>query len=511
MQHSVKMLVNTIASYLRIIANGIVSIIVTRIALNALGVYDFGLYNLMAGTIALLSFVNTALLISSQRYFSIALGKKDNLLLQRYFSSSLVIHGFLSVIMIIVLLSLQPVLFNYVLNINPDQLKVAKIIYQIMILSTCITMLCVPFAAMMNAFEDIAALSYINIGSYIIRLLAALSLLYFKSHLLIIFSVIIFLSICFKFIVEMIWCRCKYSIISFSLRKYFNRYTCNEMIGFSSWNTIGSFSVLIRDEGVAIMLNSFFGTAINAAYGIANQVNSLVLSFASNLTTVFAPSIMQAKGAEDNVRMRYLAIFSSKISLMLSSTMGLPILLLLEPILNIWLKEVPPYTIAFCRFIICCFLIQQTYPGINRMIYATGNIKYYQLGIFIIFTSIIPVGILLFHLGYSPTCIFYVMISSQIAAMVWTLYIAKKLCSIKIIPILFQSVLIPIAIFVSLYYISEMILNKYIIPHSIYTIIGVFLVILVIYVGLTFWLVLNNQERGFIINFMKACINNRLK
>ncbi len=480
------------------------SIIVTRIALNALGVDDYGLYNLMAGTIALLSFVNSALLISSQKYFSIAIGKKDNLLLQKYFSGSIIIHSIFSIIIIAVLLGLQPLLFNYVLNINHEQVPVAKIIYQIMIVSTCVTMNCVPFAAMMNAYEDIAALSYINIGSYVIRLGAALSLLYFKDNLLTIFSVIIMLSICFKLFGEIIWCKVKYKTIQFNPKHNLDRKICKEMTGFASWNTLGSFSVLIRDEGVAIMLNSFFGTAINAAYGIANQVNSLVLSFASNLTTVFAPSIIQAKGAGNEERMKFLAVFSSKMSLILSCAIGLPILVLLEPILQIWLKEVPAYTLVFCKYIIFCFLIQQIYPGINRMIYATGKIKNYQIGIFFFFVSIIPIGIICFKQGFSPITIFYIMMTSQIAAMAWTLYLSKKLCALKIKPILIHSILIPFVLFLAIYNMFDICYDKFVENYSVQTTLICCIIVIATYLPLAYFLILNKYEKGMILGMIKS-------
>lgn len=488
MSHSVKMMVNTIASYLRIGANGIVSIIVTRIALNALGVEDYGLYNLMAGTIALLSFVNSALLISSQRYFSIALGKKDNVLLQQYLSSSLIIHVVFAVAILIILFAIQPILFNFILNIQPDKVFVAKIIYDIMIMSTCVTMLCVPFAALMNAFEDIAALSYINIGSYVIRLGAAVSLLYLKSNLLVIFSSIILLSIFFKLLAEYIWCKRKYKELKIRIEKGSDRRTINEMTGFAGWNTLGAFSVVIRDQGVAIMLNSFFGTAINAAYGIANQVNSLVLSFASNLTTVFAPSIIKAKGADNEGRMRFLAVFSSKMSLILSCSMALPILLFLTPILKLWLNEIPEYTVTFCQYIICCFLITQIYPGINRMIYATGKIKNYQVAMFAAFVSIIPIGIILLNQGFHASSVLVVMIFSQLFVMCYSLYLGYKLCGLDINRIMLRSIVIPAILFSVLYFglsyifslsSSGSVIN--IISYSILSI-GIYLILAVVFI-----------------------------
>jgi len=449
------MLQNTLASYFRIICNAIVTLIVTRIALKYLGVNDFGLYNLLAGTIALLSFVNGALLISAQRFFSIAIGENNTDKLKHYYASSIVVHSILSLIIILVLVIIQPMLFNGLLNIEAGKETTAQIVYDIMVISSGLTMLSIPFAALMNAYEDIAALSFINILSYVIRLCAALSLMFLSDHLLIAYSFIVLLSIFSKVSGELIWCRKKYDAARIKVKDWSTRQGCREMLGFASWNTLGSCSILIRDEGVAILLNVFFGTVVNAAYGIANQVNALVLSFASNLTTVFAPSIIQAKGSGDNDRMLFLAVFASKMSFILSCLFALPILTFLHSILTIWLGNIPEYTEVFCHYIIICFLIQQLYPGINRAIYATGKIRNYQIAMFVVFTMILPIGIFLFRLGYAPFTILFAMILSQIAFMVISVYTAGKLCGLKKKMFFSRVIILPVLLFVAVLKISN--------------------------------------------------------
>ncbi len=508
MRHSFKMAINTAASYFRIACNAIVTLIVTRIALSHLGVNDFGLYNLLAGTIALLSFVNGALLISSQRYFSIAIGEGNMSKLKHYYSSSIAIHAILSVVIIVCLLFIQPILFNGVLNIEQGKEIVAQVVYDIMVISSALTMLSIPFAALMNAYEDIAALSFINIGSYVIRLCAAFSLMIFSENLLIIYSVIILVSIFFKVFGEYYWCRRKYAAARIKLKEWCSKSTCKEMMGFAGWNTLGSCSVLIRDQGVAVILNVFFGTVVNAAYGIANQVNSLVLSFASNLTTVFAPAIIQAKGAGDNNRMLFLAVFSSKLSFTLSSLFALPILTFLHNILHIWLGDIPEYTEIFCRYIIFCFLFQQIYPGINRAIYATGRIRLYQIAMFIAFTIILPVGILLFKMGYAPYTILYMMTFSQIAFMFFTVYIARKLCALDIKKFIVQSIILPIVIFSILLYAGAIVANSLKID-SILGIIVSSVIIDICYLAISLAISFEREERK-LLNELIATLKNKI-
>lgn len=507
MRHSTKILVNTSASYIRIIANAIVTLIVTKIALNALGVNDFGLYNLLAGTIALLSFVNSALLISSQRYYSIAIGKNDTLLLKKYFAASIYIHIGLAILICGILLLLQPILFNELLNIEEGKETAAKGVYDIMVISSGLTMISIPYSALMNAYEDIAALSFINIGSYIIRLFAAISILYFENNLLLIYASIVLLSIFFKVGGVFIWCRIKYSVTKAQLAKHFDKTICKEMFGFAGWNTLGSFSVLIRDEGVAVVLNIFFGTAINAAYGIANQVNSLVLSFAANLTTVFAPSIIQAKGAGNEERMLFMAVFSSKMACTLSCLMALPILVFIKPILHIWLTNIPDYTEIFCQYIIYCFLIQQIYPGINRMIYATGEIKYYQIGMFLSFISILPIGYSLFITGFTPPTILFIMTISQIIVLCLSIFIAYKKCGLNLYQFIAKSILIPAIVFACILLLSKGLLHNIVtIDCSLFQIIGFSIIIAVIYISLIFKFSFTSSERSIIKQLIHSLI-----
>lgn len=508
--HSLKMVINTSATYTRTIVNGVVTLILTRIALNTLGVYDFGLYNLLAGSIALLSFLNSALSISAQRFFSIAIGSKKENLLKQYFCGSFLIHIILTLILILILTLIQPYLFRFVLNIEESKIHVAVLIYYIMVTSSALILLGVPFAALMNAFEDISIISYITILSYVIRLGGGIILLFIDSHKLVVYSMTMLLSVVFLVIIEVCWCRAKYSKITIWDRTKINKEDCLKLAKFAAWNTFGASSILIRDQGVAVTLNYYFGTILNAAYGIAIQVNSLVLSFAGNLTMVFAPAIIQAKGAENHLRMIKLAIFSSKISFILSCCMGLPLLLFLHEVLELWLNEIPPYTEIFCKYLIFGFIIQQLYPGINRMIYAMGKIKAYQISLFLIYTSVIPVGIILFKIGYSPVSIIVSTVIGQIGVLFSTLVFSIKYCNLSIKDMMVHSIIIPTAVFLLIYTLLSLLLTK------TYTIIEVILysiIIIIIWGGTAYKFILSKDEQSMLkdlYNILKSKISCRL-
>ena len=335
MTHSKKILLNTVAVYIKIIINTIITLISTRIVLQCLGVNDFGLYNLISGVIVLLSFLNGALMVSTQRYLSIAIGEKNLVKLESYFNASVSIHIITAIVLVILLLVLQPLLINVILNIPKDSVNTAHIIYDIMIASSALTLLQVPYSATMNAHEDIYVWAITEAVNCILRFGAAVLLIYIDSNKLEIYTMLVFCALIISIGFKYMWCRIKYSETKLEIHKMKNKTQIKEMLGFVGWNTFGSLAVLVRNQGVAILLNVFFGTVINAAYGIANQVNGLVMTLASTITTVFSPTIIQARGAGDNEKMIRIAILSSKLSFLISSVTALPLLLLMPQILNI--------------------------------------------------------------------------------------------------------------------------------------------------------------------------------
>lgn len=447
MQHSHKLVLNSVVSVARIIVNGIVTLLATRIALKALGADDYGVYNLIAGVITLLSFVNGALMISAQRFYSIAIGQNKKQLLNEYFNTSLGLHIFIGIFIAFVFLLLKPWLFSGILNISQNSISDAKSVYDLMVLSSVITIIGVPYSAIINANEDMSVLALSSVVSNVIKLLAAVVLLYINSKLLIVYTGITVCSVAIKLLIEFLWSNTRYDSTSIHFRLFINKEHCKKMIGFIGWNTLGTAGVLVRNQGIAVVLNIFFGTAINAVYGIANQVNSLVLSFASTITTIFTPSIIQAKGEGNVKRMLEVSILSSKLSFFISSLISLPILGFTNEILDLWLTEYPDKTVLFCRYIVISFLVSQLFPGINRAILAVGKIKWYEIFTFFYFIVIIPVSVLLFRLGFQAEVIMFLMVLSHVAILLLTIRYAKKYCGLDARGFLVHSVILPIIIY----------------------------------------------------------------
>ncbi len=509
MKHSTKLLLNTIASYGRIIVNTIVTLISTRLALKYLGADDFGLYNLIAGVVLMLSFFNGSLMISSQRYFSIAIGEGNKSKLNQYFNASLGIHIVISGVIGVALVAMMPFLFNGFLKIPEGRENVAIVVYLVMVFSAISTVATIPFSAIMNAREDLVVLSLIDIVYCFGKLVAAVALLFVTQHLLVTYSVIMLMAVVFKMLLEIVWSVRKYAEAKLQKHFLFDRNISREMLGFVGWNTLGSVAVIVRNQGVAIALNVFFGTVVNAAYGIAHQVNALVLSFASTLTTVFTPMIIQAKGAGNDKKMLESAILSSKLSFLLSSMMSLPILMFMKELLELWLSDFPKYTESFCVLTVYSFLIQQLYPGVNRAVYATGKIKGYQISLSIFLISIIPIGTSLFYLGFPPISIMVVMIVSQVLTLLSTVFFAWKYCNLDISEFLLKSISLPVALFLLAITLSGWIrqsLPSTISPSLMILVSGI---LALLFSLCYFFIVLNRPERKSLISIVANLRNHK--
>lgn len=419
-----RVFVNTLALYTKIVINIVVSLYLTRLVLNVLGVNDYGIYNLIAGTIAFLSFLNSALSSSSQRYFNVLQGKKDYEGLKKYFSSSIIIHALLSLVFIAIFEIAYFFVFDGFFNIAEDRIYEAKVVYQLTAISTIVTVMGVPYTSAINANEDLVFFAVVESICSVMKLGLIWLFKIPNLNALILYSVWISFITVLGVALKWWWCQKKYPECQ-KLHFSFAKDIITNMLSFSGWNALGAFAMVCRSQGVAFVINIFWGTAINAVYGIANQVNGQLVYFSQMLTASFAPQIMKSVGEGNYDKLRFLSLFSSKIAFFMSAILAIPMILSIDYILELWLKNVPQYTSDFCVLTIFVFLIMQLYPGIVRAIMAVGKIKYYQIAISVLLILPIGGGIILYKMGFNSYSICYVMIAAQFLSLLVTLYFAK--------------------------------------------------------------------------------------
>lgn len=451
MNISSRIFLNTIVLYAKIVISLVINLVLTRVVLAALGIEDFGIYNLIAGIIAILAFVQSALMSSSQRYLSVALGEKDDIKTCRFFSAGVLIHIGLGILIVTLFEACGFFLFDGFLNIPSERIEVAEVIYQVMILSTFFTMLGVPFHATINSYEDIWFYGLVQILCMVLRLGILLGFTYIHADKLIVYSGWMAATIIIGEVASMIWCFLKYDIckhMSISYNKLKDE--IKAMMGFAGWNTLGAFAIAARNQGVSIVLNIFFGPKINGVFGLANQVDGHLSSFANNLTASLSPQIVKSYGQKDIPRLQRLSLFACKLSFMLSAVFAIPLLIELPLILKVWLIEVPPFAEIYVKLVLFLFLILELYPGLNRGIQAVGEIKWQQISSSVCVILPIPIGIALFAMGCTHYTIVYVMILMQVVSLGIHVYWANRLYGLSY-KLMLQFIINSILVFAIIY------------------------------------------------------------
>ena len=314
MQTKKKIVFNTIILYLKIIVSMAISLVSIPLVLKALGASDYGLYNLVAGVITMLAFLNNSMTVSSQRYMSVAMGEQNEHKINIVYNTSFVLHLLLGAIVVIALEFIGVFALDS-LNIEPSRLSVAQIIYQFLVFSTFAKILSVPFDAIINAYEDMLAFSVIEIIDSILMLLFALSLPFAPIDKLIYYGGCVSLIGILTLFMKYGWCRNTYK--NNHIKPFYYKYELKikEMLGFTSWNLFGSIALMGRNQGVAIIINLFLGTIANAAYGIANQINGALSNFSSTFQRAINPQLMKSEGMNNRERLLRISFISSKFKL----------------------------------------------------------------------------------------------------------------------------------------------------------------------------------------------------
>lgn len=392
MQAVNRIVCNTSIQYVRLLFTFGLSLFSTRFILIALGDIDYGIYNLLSGIILLLSFVNAAMTVTTQRYLSVSQGSGDLLQQNRIFINSLVLHIILAVIVIILIEISGLFIFNGFLNIPEQRISEAYYVYHFMGLTVFFTVLSVPFVATLTAHENIFWISIVYIIEAILKFLISVLLIYFFKFKLITYGLLITLVSAVTFFLYAFYCQRKYVECSVVSIRYWDKKTIKMLASFASWNLLNVLTSLGENQGLAILLNKFMGAYINAAYGIANQVSSQLNFISQSLLNAVNPQIMKSEGMCDRGKMLRLSMLTSKYGFFLLAIFALPCIFEMPSILRTWLGDVPNYTVLFCRWMLVVALLNQLTIGLASANQAIGKIKIYMLTIGSIRLLILPLG-----------------------------------------------------------------------------------------------------------------------
>ena len=503
-----KIIVNTIILYAKIFIDMILALWTVPLVMRALGQSDYGLYNLVAGVVSMLTFLNGSMTVVTQRYMSVTMGKNNLKELNQVYNASIRIHIVLGIILVAMLEICSPLLFNGFLNIDTGRTGTAEIIYQFMIISTLFTIMAVPFDATLNAYENMLAFSLVSISEALLKLLLAFSLCIVSSDRLIVYGLGIAVISILGVLVRFTLVNNNYKDLKIRIKQAIPKPLYYSMLSYAGWNTFGSVAMMGKNQGIAIVLNLFKGTTINASYGIANQVNGLLSSFTSNIQKAISPQLMKNEGANNHNMMVEMSFSLVKIATIVFAIMAVPLVIEMNQVLTIWLHDdIPPYTVVFCQLIIIMQLLFQFTSGVALAIDAVGNIKQYRIVLSAVLVLNIPFAYLLMKMGYPPYYAIMSMIVVEGVCMLVRLYFARKTAGLPVKEYLTKC-FYPL-IFVIVLSLGGGYLLHLILPETIIRVFAVILATGIVTLCSAYKYVLNVKEKRVILSFLND-IRNRI-
>ena len=392
---------NTLLLYVRMLFTMAVSLFTSRVILNTLGVEDYGINNVVGGIVTMFSVLSGSLSSSISRFITFELGKRNIERLKTIFSTGVNIQLGMSVLIIIIAEAVGIWFLNAKMNIPADRMVAANWVFQCAILTFVLNLLSVPYNAAIIAHEKMSAFAYISVVEVTLKLIIVYMLTISPFDRLKTYAVLLlFVGAVIRFIYGYY---CKRHFEECTYHFVFDKPVLKEMTGFAGWNFLGNGAYMLNTQGVNILMNLYFGVAVNAARGIATQVDAALKQFVNNFTTAVNPQITKSYAQGDLAYMHKLVCRSAKFSAFLMMFFAVPIILETNTILTIWLKTVPDYAVIFLQWIIISsFMDTVLANSLVTSMFATGKIKRYQIIVTTVGCLVFPLSWIAFKLGFEP-------------------------------------------------------------------------------------------------------------
>lgn len=403
----------------------LVTLYTSRVILNTLGVEDYGIYNVVGGVVSLLSVFSSAMSTATQRFLSFEIGKGDFGQLKKTFNAAQFIHIGIALFVFILAETVGLWFIKNYLVIPVDRMEAALWVYHFSILSFMISIIQVPYNAIIIAHERMSIYAYLSIFEVVLKLLivfllTCLSFDKLKIYGMMYLGITILIASSYRI----------YTLINFKetqIELVKDKKLYITLISYSGWNLFGNLAAVVKGHGISLLLNLFFGPVINATIGIATQVQTAVHLFVSNFQTAVNPQIVKSYATDDSEYMHSLIIRSSRFSFYLLFLLSLPIILEVKQILILWLKNVPEYSQIFTVLSLILILITCISGPLITALLATGDIKRYQTVVGLLLILILPISYLFLKLGSHPYVTLYVAFVIEIFAMLFRLYFLRKM------------------------------------------------------------------------------------
>lgn len=401
-----------------------IGLFTSRVILNALGISDMGLMSVAGSVITMFTFLNATLTSGTQRFISYAIGENNAQRLRAVFKSAMTLHLLLAIIIFFLGETLGLWYVYNKLNVEPGRFQAAMWCYQLSIISTVVGMVQLPFNSALIAHEKMNIYAYMTIFDAVFKLLAAYLIQIVCFDRLIFYSILIFAAELLSTFLYNLYCRKHFKECSFSFG--YDKGIFRNMLSFSSWNTLGCLAAMGQGTGVNLIINSFCGTVVNGARGIAFQTNGWVTRFVENFMVALNPQIIKSYASGDIQRMSSLVINGARFGCYLFLLLGIPLFVEIEFVLKLWLGQCPEHTVAFMRIVMIETLFKTMGTPTVTAMHATGQMKLLNITVGSILLLIVPVSYVCFRLGLSPEQVLLINIIPWIVVPFIRVFLVKK-------------------------------------------------------------------------------------
>lgn len=494
---------NTLYLYLRMLFVMAVSLYTVRAILDILGVVDYGIYNVVGGLVTMFAFMNRTLSTSSQRYFSIALAKDDQGNLKKVFSLNLTVFVILGLIVFFLLETVGLWFVNYKMTIPPERMVAANVVFQLSILAMLLQIVVIPYMALVIAHEKMNIFAIIGVVEALGRLAIVFLLAAISFDKLIVYGVLVLLLSLFTSSWYIIYCLKHYPESHYHW--YWNKGEAFELLGFSGWHFLGTFSTTCRSQGINMLLNLFFNPAVNAARGVAYQAYSAVQQLVTNFFTAVKPQIYKSYASEQYGELYKLINRSTIICAFLISLLVFPIVANTELLLGWWLKKVPEYAVIFTQLVLINGLVDSVDGPTIASALATGKIKRYMQIVSGVILANIPLSYVALLLGGEPWITMLISIGLSMIAVVVRGYLLKGLIGFPFktyLAVIAKIAFVSIALFLlsrfALYGVAKNLLQ-----------LCLWSAVIVSCTILLYAFILSKEDRGHIISFVRNKFSHR--
>ena len=381
---------NTLLLYIRMFLMVAIGLFTSRVVLSTLGVSDYGIYNVVGGIVTMLSFLNTGMVASSQRFLSYELGRSDLKRLKQVFCTSFTIHIVIALIIGLFAETIGLWFVNTHLNIDSDRMFAANCVYQASILTFMLSVISVPYNSGIVAHERMSAFAYVSILESLLKLLIVYLLWASPWDKLIVYGALVVAVSALICWIYAFYCRKNFEECSYTFS--FDKQLFKEMSSFAGWSVIGNMGYSMRDQMSNIILNLFYGTTLNAARGIAMQVSGVINTFSNNFTMAINPQITKQYASGNLQESQQLVYAAARYSFYLLMLISVPVMLNVDYIMKLWLDIVPEYTGIFVKLTLLSALLYTVTQSVTVALQATGRIKAFQIGICLLMLSEIPMA-----------------------------------------------------------------------------------------------------------------------